>query len=200
MQNMLSGAISDPHFTQEDDLVSFSFLGFLVFLVVFLAAFFVPQLVQNISSALIFEPHFTQEDDLVVFLADFLVFLAAFLGLGAFFFAISPTSPSSVMAKPSAPCRVPELLRYCLSYSSSSCWRDFLPVPSCTCLGFGEDGSGSGADGVGGELGPAFFAPQLVQNASSAPIFEPQLEQEPDPACDSPGLGRRGSGLKSLPR
>ena len=168
MQNMLSGASSDPHFTQEGESVSFFFLGFLVFVVVFLAAF--------------------------------LVFLAAFLGLEGFFFAISPTSPSSVMTKPLAPSFIPDLLRYCLSYSSSSCWRDFLPVPSCTCLGFGEDGSGSGADGVGGELGPAFFAPQLVQNASSAPIFEPQLEQEPDPACVCPGLGRRGSGLKSLPR
>jgi len=166
VQNMSSGPISDPHFTQEDELVSFFFLGFLVFVVVLLAAF--------------------------------LVFLAAFLGLGVFFFAISPTSPSSVMAKPSIPSFLSDLLRYCLSYSSSSCWRDFLPVPVCTRLGFGE--GGSGADGVGGELGPAFFAPQLVQNASSAPIFEPQLEQEPDPACDSPGLGRRGSGLKSLPR
>ena len=102
------------------------------------------------------------------------------------------------MIKPSAPPFIPDLLRYCLSYSSSSCWRDFLPVPACTCLGFGE--GDSGADGVGGELGPAFFVPQLVQNASSAPICEPQLEQEPDPACVSPGLGRRGSGLKSLPR
>ena len=166
MQNMSSAAILDPHFTQENELVSFFFLGFLVFVVVFSAVF--------------------------------LVFLAAFLGLEDFFFAISPTSPSSVMVKPSAPSLIPDLLRYCLSYSSSSCWRDFLPVPDCTCLGFGE--GGSGADGVGGELGPAFFAPQLVQNASSAPIFEPQLEQEPDPACDSPGLGRRGSGLKSLPR
>ena len=166
MQNMSSSPISDPHFTQEDELVSFFFLGFLVFVVVFLAVF--------------------------------LVFLAAFLGLEGFFFAISPTSPSSVMVKPSAPSLIPDLLRYCLSYSSSSCWRDFLPVPACTSLGFGE--GGSGADGVGGKLGPAFFAPQLVQNASSAPIFEPQLEQEPDPACDSPGLGRRGSGLKSLSR
>ena len=159
VQNMSSGPISDPHFTQDGELVSFFFLGFLVFLVVFLAVFF---------------------------------------GLAGFFFVISPTSPSSVMAKPSAPAFIPDLLRYCLSYSSSSCWRDFLPVPACTCVGFGE--GGSGADGVGGELGPAFFAPQLVQNASSAPICEPQLEQEPDPACDSPGLGRRGSGLKSLPR
>ena len=83
MQNMLSWAISDPHFTQESELVSFSFFGFLVFVVVFLAA---------------------------------------------------------------------------------------------------------------------FFAPQLVQNASSAPICEPQLEQEPDPVCVSPGLGRRGSGLRSLSR
>ena len=166
MQNISSAPISDPHFTQEDELVSFFFLGFLVFVVVFLAAF--------------------------------LVFLAVFLGLGVFFFAVSPTSPSSVMVKPSAPAFIPDLLRYCLSYSSSSCWRDFLPVPACTCLGFGE--GGSGADGVGGEIDPAFFAPQLVQNCSSAPICEPQLEQEPDPACVSPGLGRRGSGLKSLPR
>ena len=166
MQNMSSVAISDPHFTQEDELVSFFFLGFLAFLVVFLAVF--------------------------------LVFLAAFFCLAGFFFAISPTSPSSVMAKPSAPSFIPDLLRYCLSYSSSNCWRDFLPVPACTCLGFGE--GGSGADRVGGEIDPAFFAPQLVQNASSAPICEPQLEQEPDPVCISPGLGRRGSGLKSLPR
>ena len=100
MQNMLSGAISDPHFTQESELVSFFFLGFLVFVVVFLAAFFAPQLVQNSSSGPISEPHFTQEDGLVVFLAVFLVFLAAFLGLAGFFFAISPTSPSSVMVKP----------------------------------------------------------------------------------------------------
>jgi len=206
VQNISSGAISDPHFTQESELVSFFFLGFLVFVVIFLAAFFVPQLVQNISSGLSSEPHFTQEDCLVSFfflgfLVFVVVFLAAFLGLGVFFFAISPTSPSSVMTKPSAPSFIPDLLRYCLSYSSSSCWRDFLPVAACTCLGFGvEDGSGSGADGVGGELDPAFFAPQLVQNASSAPICEPQLEQEPDPACVSPGLGRRGSGLKSLPR
>ena len=163
---MSSVAISDPHFTQEDELVSFFFLGFLVFVVVLLAAF--------------------------------LVFLAAFLGLEDFFFAISPTSPSSVMTKPSAPAFAPDLLRYCLSYSSSSCWRDFLPVPACTCVGFGTDGSG--ADVVEGELDPAFFAPQLVQNVSSAPIFEPQLEQEPELACVSPGLGRRGSGLKSLPR
>ena len=159
MQNISSVAILDPHFTQEDESVSFFFLGFLVFLVVFLAVFF---------------------------------------GLADFFFVISPTSPSSVMAKPSAPAFIPDLLRYCLSYSSSSCWRDFLPVPVCTRLGFGE--GGSGADGVGGELGPALFAPQLVQNASSAPIFEPQLEQESDPVCVSPGLGRRGSGLKSLSR
>ena len=198
MQNMSSVAISDPHFTQEDELVSFFFLGFLVFLVVFLATFFAPQLMQNVSLAAILDPHFTQEDDSVVFLAVFLVFLAAFFCLAGFFFAISPTSPSSVMAKPSAPSFIPDLLRYCLSYSSSNCWRDFLPVPACTCVGFGTDGSGS--DGVGDELGPAFFAPQLVQNASSAPIFEPQLEQEPDPACVCPGLGRRGSGLKSLPR
>ena len=171
MQNISSVAILDPHFTQEDDSVSFFFLGFLVFV--------------------------------VVFLATFLVFLAAFLGLGVFFFVVSPTSPSSVMVKPSAPAFIPDLLRYCLSYSSSNCWRDLLPVPACTRLGFGEDGSGSGADGVEGELDPAFFAPQLVQNASSAPICEPQLEQEPDPACgcsDDPGLGRRGSGLRSLPR
>ena len=161
MQNISSVAILDPHFTQEDESVSFFFLGFLVFLVVFLAVFF---------------------------------------GLAGFFFVISPTSPSSVMAKPSAPAFIPDLLRYCLSYSSSSCWRDFLPVPVCTCIGFAADDSGSGTYEVGGELGPAFFAPQLVQNASSAPICEPQLEQEPDPACDSPGLGRRGSGLKSLPR
>ena len=100
VQNMLSGASSDPHFTQEDCLVSFSFFGFLVFVVVFLAAFFAPQLVQNASSGPISEPHFTQEDGLVVFLAVFLVFLAAFLGLAGFFFAISPTSPSSVMVKP----------------------------------------------------------------------------------------------------
>ena len=165
---------------------------------------------QNISSAAILEPHFTQKPDsgsffflgflvfVVVFLAVFLVFLAAFLGLEDFFFAISPTSPSSVMVKPSAPSLIPDLLRYCLSYSSSSCRRDFLPVPACTRLGFGE--GDSGADVVGGELDPAFFAPQLVQNVSSAPIFEPHLEQEPDPACDSPGLGRRGSGLKSLSR
>ena len=171
---------------------------------------FEPQLVQNISSVAILDPHFTQEDEsgsffflgflvfVVVFLAVFLVFLAAFLGLEGFFFAISPTSQSSVMVKPSAPSLIPDLLRYCLSYSSSSCWRDFLPVPACTCLGVGEGGAGT--DGVGGELGPAFFAPQLVQNASSAPIFEPQLEQEPDPACGCPGLGRRGAGLKSLPR
>ena len=168
MQNMLSGAISDPHFTQEDELVSFFFLGFLVFV--------------------------------VVFLVTFLVFLAAFLGLGVFFFVISPTSPSSVMVKPSAPAFIPDLLRYCLSYSSSSCWRDFLPVPVCTCIGFAADGSGSDTYEVEGEIDPAFFTPQLVQNASSAPICEPQLEQEPDPACVSPGLGRRGSGLKSLPR
>ena len=167
---------------------------------------------QNMSLTAILEPHLTQKPDsgsffflgflvfVVVFLAVFLVFLAAFLGLGVFLFVISPTSPSSVMVKPSAPAFIPDLLRYCLSYSSSSCWRDFLPVVACTCFGFGEDGSGSGADGVGGELVPAFFAPQLVQNASSAPICEPQLEQEPDPACVSPGLGRRGSGLKSLPR
>ena len=128
MQNMLSGASSDPHFTQEDDLVSFSFLGFLVFLadfLVFLAAFFAPQLMQNVSSAAILDPHFTQEDDLIVF-------LVAFLGLEDFFFVISPTSPSSVIVKPSAPAFIPDLLRYCLSYSSSSCWRDFLPVPACT--------------------------------------------------------------------
>ena len=162
MQNISSAAISDPHFTQEDELVSFFFLGFLVF------------------------PAFV------------VVFLAAFLGLEGFFFVISPTSPSSVMVKPSAPAFIPDLFRYCLSYSSSSCWRDFLPVSACTRLGFGEDGSGS--DGVGNELNPAFFAPQLVQNASSAPICEPQLEQEPELVCDSPGLGRRGSGLKSLPR
>ena len=135
MQNISSGAILDPHFTQEDELVSFFFLGFLVFVVVLLAAF--------------------------------LVFLAAFLGLEGFFFAISPTSPSSVMVKPSAPSLIPDLLRYCLSYSSSSCWRDFLPVPACTCLGFGvANGSGAGAGS----------------------------------ACVSPGLGRRGSGLRSLPR
>ena len=169
MQNISSVAISDPHFTQEDDLVSFFFLGFLVFV--------------------------------VVFLGIFVVFLTAFLGLEDFFFVFFPTSPSSVMVKPSAPAFIPDLLRYCLSYSSSSCWRDFLPVPACTCLGLdAEDGSGSGADGVEGELDPAFFAPQLVQNASLASIFEPQLGQESDPACDSPGLGRRGSGLKSLPR
>ena len=162
MQNISSVAILDPHFTQEDESVSFFFLGFLVFLV------------------------------------TFLVFLTAFLGLGVFFFVISPTSPSSVMAKPSAPAFIPDLLRYCLSYSSSSCWRDFLPVPACTCLGFGEGGSDT--DGVESELGPAFFAPQLVQNVSSDSICEPQLEQEPDPVCISPGLGRRGSGLKSLPR
>ena len=168
MQNMSSGPISAPHFTQENELVSFFFLGFLVFLVVFLAVF--------------------------------LVFLAAFFCLAGFFFAISPTSPSSVIAKPSAPSFFPDLFRYCLSYSSSSCWRDFLPGTACTRLGFGEGGSGSDTDGVGDELGPAFFAPQLVQNASSAPIFEPQLEHESDPACISPGLGRRGSGLKSLPR
>ena len=134
---------------------------------------------QNISSAAILDPHVTQENDLdffcfvdfLVLLAFLVVFLAAFLGLEGFFFAISPTSPSSVMVKPSAPSFMPDLLRYCLSYSSSSCWRDFLPVPACTCLGCGEDGSGSGADWVEGE-----------------------------PACDSPGLGRRGSGLKSLPR
>ena len=167
---MLSGAISDPHFTQEDELVSFFFLGFLVFVVVFLTAF-------------------------LVFLVVFLVFL---VGLASFFFAISPTSPSSVMTKPSAPAFAPDLLRYSFSYSSNSCWRDFLPVPACTCLGFGE--GGSGADWVGGELGSAFFVPQLVQNSSSALICEPQLEQESDPACGSPGLGRRGSGLKSLPR
>ena len=166
MQNISSGAILDPHFTQEDESVSFFFLGFLVFL--------------------------------VVFLVTFLVLLAAFLGLGVFFFVISPTSPSSVMVKPSAPAFIPDLLRYCLSYSSSSCWRDFLPVPACTCLGFGEDGSG--ADVIEAEIGSAFFAPQLVQNASSSPICEPQLGQEPDPACGSPSLGRRGSGLKSLPR
>ena len=136
MQNISSVAISDPHFTQEGDLVSFFFLGFLVFLAVFL------------------------------------VFLTAFLGLGVFFFVISPTSPSSVMVKPSAPSFIPDLLRYCLSYSSSSCWRDFLPVLACTSLGFGEDGSGSGADVVEAELGPAFFAPQLVQNSSSASICE----------------------------
>ena len=161
---------------------------------------------QNISSAAILDPHVTQENDLdffcfvdfLVLLAFLVVFLAAFLGLEGFFFAISPTSPSSVMVKPSAPSFMPDLLRYCLSYSSSSCCRDFLPVPACTCLGFGEGGSGT--DGVGGELGPAFFAPQLMQNASSASIFEPQLEQESVPACDDPGLGRRGSGLKSLPR
>ena len=166
MQNISSAAILDPHFTQEDDLVSFLFLGFLVFLVFFLVVF--------------------------------LVFLVAFFGLGVFFFVISPTSPSSVMVKPSAPAFISDLLRYCLSYSSSSCWRDFLPVPDCTCLGLGEDGSGAGE--VEGELGPAFFAPQLVQNVSSASICEPQLEQESDLACVSPGLGRRGSGLKSLPR
>ena len=160
---------------------------------------FEPQLVQNISSGPILDPHFTQEDELVsFFFLGFLVFLAAFLGLEGFFFVFFPTSPSSVMVKPSAPAFAPDLLRYCLSYSSSSCRRDFLPVPACTRLGFGE--GDSGADVVGGELDPAFFAPQLVQNVSSAPIFEPQLEQEPDPACDSPGLGRRGSGLKSLPR
>ena len=39
VQNMSSGAISDPHFTQEDESVSFFFLGFLVFVVVFLAVF-----------------------------------------------------------------------------------------------------------------------------------------------------------------
>ena len=156
---------------------------------------------QNMSSVAISDPHFTQEDELVsFFFLGFLVFLAAFLGLEAFFFVFFPTSPSSVMVKPSAPFFIPDLLRYCLSYSSSSCRRDFLPVPACTRLDFGADGSGSGADGVGGELDPAFFAPQLVQNASSAPIFEPQLGQEPDPACVCPGLGRRGSGLKSLPR
>ena len=138
VQNISSSPISDPHFTQEDELVSFFFLGFLVFVVVFLAVF--------------------------------LVFLAAFLGLEGFFFAISPTSPSSVMVKPSAPAFIPDLLRYCLSYSSSSCWRDFLPVPACTCLGFGAaDGFGSGAGSACG-----FSA--------------------------DPGLGRRGSGLKSLPR
>ena len=71
---------------------------------------------------------------------------------------------------------------------------------SSPVIGFAADGSGSGTYEVGGELGPAFFAPQLVQNASSAPIFEPQLEQEPDPVCISPGLGRRGSGLRSLSR
>ena len=173
---------------------------------------FEPQLVQNMSSVAILEPHLTQKPDsgsffflgflvfLVVFLAVFLVFLAAFFCLAGFFFAISPTSPSSVIAKPSAPAFIPDLLRYCLSYSSSSCWRDFLPVPVCTCIGFAADGSGSDTYEVGGELGPAFFAPQLVQNASSAPICEPQLEQEPDPVCISPGLGRRGSGLRSLSR
>ncbi len=164
MQNISSTAILDPHFTQEDCLVSFFFLGFLVF---------------------------------PAFLVSLVVFL---VGLVVFFFITSPTSPSSVMTKPSAPAFIPDLLRYCLSYSSSSCWRDFLPVPACTCLGLGEDDSGSGAGGVEGELGPAFFAPQLVQNISSAPICEPQLEQEPELACVSPGLGRRGSGLKSLPR
>ena len=188
---------------------------------------------QNISSGPILDPHFTQEDELVsFFFLGFLVFLAAFLGLEAFFFVFFPTSPSSVMVKPSAPFFIPDLLRYCLSYSSSSCRRDFLPVPACTRLGFGE--GDSGADVVGGELDPAFFAPQLVQNVSSAPIFEPQLEQEPelvegklgsaffapqlvqnsssapicepqleqepDPACGCPGLGRRGSGLRSLSR
>ena len=118
MQNVSSGPISDPHFTQEGKLVSFFFLGFLVF------------------------PAF-----LVVFFAAFLVFFAAFLGLEGFFFAISPTSPSSVMVKPSAPSFIPDLFRYRLSYSSSSCWRDFLPVPACTCLGLGAaDGSGSDAD------------------------------------------------------
>ena len=76
MQNMSSGAISDPHFTQEGELVSFFFLGFLVFVVVFLAVF--------------------------------LDFFAAFLGVGVFFFAISPTSPSSVMVKPSAPSLFPD--------------------------------------------------------------------------------------------
>ena len=74
MQNISSAAILEPHFTQEDDLVSFFFLGFLVFLVVFL------------------------------------VFLTAFLGLGVFFFVISPTSPSSVMVKPSAPAFISDLL------------------------------------------------------------------------------------------
>ena len=133
MQNMSSVAISDPHFTQEDELVSFFFFGFLVFVVGFLVAF--------------------------------LVFLTAFFGLEGFFFVISPTSPSSVMVKPSAPAFIPDLLRYCLSYSSSSCWRDFLPVPVCTCIGFAADGSGSDTYEVGGELGPAFFAPQIVQNA-----------------------------------
>ena len=147
MQNISSSPISDPHFTQEDELVSFFFLGFLVFVVVFLTAF-------------------------LVFLVVFLVFL---VGLASFFFAISPTSPSSVMTKPSAPAFAPDLLRYSFSYSSNSCWRDFLPVPACTRLGFGEaDGSGSGAvDGSGAGAGSA---------------------------CVSPGLGRRGSGLRSLPR
>ena len=141
MQNMSSAAISDPHFTQEGESVSFFFLGFLVF------------------------PAF-----LVVFFAAFLVFFAAFLGLEGFLFAISPTSPSSVMVKPSTPSFIPDLLRYCLSYSSSSCWRDFLPVPDCTCLDFGAtDGSGSGAGSACG-------------------------------SSDDPGLGRRGSGLKPLSR
>ena len=102
MQNISSGAILDPHFTQEDESVSFFFLGFLVFL--------------------------------VVFLVTFLVFLAAFLGLGVFFFVISPTSPSSVMAKPSAPAFIPDLLRYCLSYSSSSCSVSYTHLTLPTIL------------------------------------------------------------------
>ena len=39
VQNISSGPILDPHFTQDGESVSFFFLGFLAFLVVFLAAF-----------------------------------------------------------------------------------------------------------------------------------------------------------------
>ena len=153
MQNMFIGpAISDPHLHKKMNWFPFSFLVSFIGVVLF---------------------YTTRR--LVVFLAVFLVFLAAFLGLAGFFFAISPTSPSSVMVKPSAPAFIPDLLRYCLSYSSSSCWRDFLPVPACTCLGFGA--GGSGADGVGGELDPAFFAPQLVQNFHRLPFSSRSLSK-----------------------